>query len=259
MNKLDNNYNYQLQFFSKNFVPGLNAFLIDRYLHSAYPLNTEDISRYNFCTNNESNSLAIDRFIIVFRLASNSPVPVKLTDIKAWPQENNIAVQWKTENEFNIKNYEVERSADGKNFAKVNTTSPEGNNNSALTYNWLDENLATGTYYYRVRSIDNDGSVKYTSIIKVTISNGDHSITIYPNPIKDGIIKIRMTNMEKGKYTVRLLNSIGQVLMKTMLNYPGGENGYKTIDAITSLSKGVYQLEITGPDNTRNLLNVVYD
>ena len=74
------------------------------------------------------------------------------------------------ENQLNILQYEVERSADGRNFVKIHTTAARPDNGTnILTYNWLDTHPFTGDNFYRVRSIGNNGVVAYTAIVKVSV------------------------------------------------------------------------------------------
>ena len=49
-----------------------------------------------------------DRFRIVF--APSVVLPVTFTSVKAYRQDKNINVEWRVENEMNIKQYEVEKS-----------------------------------------------------------------------------------------------------------------------------------------------------
>ncbi|MES2431455.1 MAG: PKD-like domain-containing protein [Bacteroidota bacterium] len=259
LNKIDHNYDYQLQFISKNFTPGLQAFLIDKFLDSIYLINTEGVVRHNFSTNYNVNSLAVDRFKIVFRLLNNAPLPIQFSEVKAFCQNDGITVQWKVENEFGVKGYEVERSLDGINFIKTNTIFPLGNNNSSLTYTWLDHQANSGTYFYRIKNIEDNGVVKYSDIIKVTINKQIPSISIYPNPPKNNFIGIKMENMPKGEYRVNLFNSIGQLLIAKDLEHLQMEDNYKTINLEGTLSKGVYQLEVIAPNDSRTLLRVLYN
>jgi hypothetical protein len=49
-------------------------------------------------------------------------------------------VDWTVENEVNISKYEVEKSIDGVNYSKVNSTLAIGANNTTTNYKWLDQN-----------------------------------------------------------------------------------------------------------------------
>ncbi len=57
-------------------------------------------------------------------------------------------VEWKVENESNMKQYEVEKSVDGNKFTKAATI--EAINGRANDYNWLDQHVSAGYNYYRI-------------------------------------------------------------------------------------------------------------
>ena len=53
-------------------------------------------------------------------------MPVTFSNVKAFELNNNIKVEWKVENETNIRQYEIEKSADGRQFVKVILVMPKG-------------------------------------------------------------------------------------------------------------------------------------
>ena len=78
-----------------------------------------------------------------------SILPVTFTSIKAYQQNKDIAVEWKAENESNMKQYDVEKSVDGNHYTIATTVA--ANNAILSNYNWLDVNPSEGYNYYRIR------------------------------------------------------------------------------------------------------------
>lgn len=80
----------------------------------------------------------------------------------------------------------VERSADARQFTAV-TTVPAKNANWATTYKVTDVKLLSGTAYYRIKSVDNDGAAKYSGIVSI---NGKTvvSINVFPNPVANTLV-----------------------------------------------------------------------
>ncbi len=246
MNKLDYNYSYQLQFIGKNFAPQLNAFLIDRFLNVVYPVSTEGITRYNFITDGTDQSIGTDRFIVVFKLADNLPLPVKFINIKAWSQTsaNMINVQWNVADQVNTKEYLVERSDDGIHFTKVTVINA---NTNSLTYNWLDPNPLKGNNYYRIKSIDNNGILNYSEIVKVNLNVKAAIITVSPNPIDNNLIHLQMNNISSGSYKVELFNNLGQLMLSEKIEHVINNNE-EVIKLKKSFSNGPYHLKIEGKE-----------
>ena len=79
---------------------------------------------------------------------------------------------------------------------------------------------------------------------------GNPSIGVYPNPVTNGVINLQMNNMPAGMYNVRVFNSMGQTVMIKLINHVAG-NSTETIQVGRTLTKGVYQLDVIKPDNTK--------
>jgi len=89
------------------------------------------------------------------------------------------------------------------------------------------------------------------------VGDGKSLITIYPNPITNGIINLQMINMPAGKYGIRLMNHLGQIIVSKQVERMEGSN----IEAIKwnyNLAHGVYQLEIIQPDGSVKVIKVMY-
>ncbi len=248
---------YQLEIIPTDLVlPNQMAFLEDRYTNKRTPVDFTNttVIPVNFDANPASK--ALDRLRIIFAAAEGGALPVTYSSVRAWRQNKDIAVEWKVENELNIKEYEVEASANGRNFAKVNTTTAKGNSRTGIVYNWLDLNATAGDHYYRIRSIGLDGKNEYSSVVKVSVGKGNTGIAVYPNPVKDGKIGLQFNNMPAGEYTVRLLNTIGQVLLVKEIQHSGG-NATNVITEANTVVKGIYRLEVINPDKSKTSLNVL--
>ena len=103
--------------------PGLTAFLEDNYLHTTTPLNLNGSTTIDFSIVNIPGSYSSDRFRIVF--TPSFVMPLRITSVKAYQKDKNIAVEWKVENESNMKEYNVEKSVDGNHYNTVNTVAAQ--------------------------------------------------------------------------------------------------------------------------------------
>ncbi len=84
-------------------------------------------------------------------------------------QNGNIVLKWEVRNEVNLKNYTVERKTISGNFLEVGIVQPKNES----TYEFSDETaykVSFGSIYlYRIKIVDNNGSVSYSS--EITVSN----------------------------------------------------------------------------------------
>jgi hypothetical protein len=178
--------------------------------------------------------------------------------VRATKQNKDILVSWKVANEQNIQKYEIEKSADSRNFTKVGTKLATGNGTPATDYNWLDEQAVVGANFYRIRSVGVTGEVKSSKVVKVTIDAETPSISIYPNPVKeDRNINIRMTDVPAGVFKASIINELGQTLMRTVINHTG-VNAVYPVKLARSAAHGQYLVELTDQNNTKTILKVLY-
>ena len=112
---------------------------------------------------------------------------------------------------------------------KANGTTAEPHN-----YNLSDLNLPNGTYYYRLRQTDFDGSEQFSATVSVKLSNGKSGICVFPNPTADKIFIQNAENTEGGILT----DYVGRIV----------QNFQKLPSEISlgDLPSGVYFLKTSG-------------
>jgi Secretion system C-terminal sorting domain len=138
--------------------------------------------------------------------AASLPLTIKYT--RAYRQNSGVQVDWGTESESNVKNYEVERSTDGVYFSKAGTVN--ANAGTINSYGWFDASPVKGNNYYRIKAVDIDGKFIYSAILLVRMT-GNNSLTVYPNPVKRGeTLQLSMQNNTATR--IEILNTAGQVL-----------------------------------------------
>jgi len=123
----------------------------------------------------------------IFLAKYQSPIvfPIKLSSFEAYyhqPQDK-VWLHWETQSEENSSHFIIERSQDATNFASIGHLPAKGNTNTTQHYQFPDPNYEQGANYYRLKSIDNDGSFAFSDIkqVEITLTQLLH-IQIYPNP-----------------------------------------------------------------------------
>ena len=71
------------------------------------------------------------------------------------------------------------------------------------------------------------------------------------------MIHLQFLNEPAGKYKIRLLNKLGQVMLQKQIIRVDG-NGTELIQWDYNLAHGMYQLEVAGPGNPATTINVIY-
>jgi hypothetical protein len=108
-------------------------------------------------------------------------LPLSLTAFAASFNGTASQLKWTSANEINVKGFSVEKSLNGIDFSEIAFI--KGQNSSQLnSYSFSDVDVKTGVNYYRLKIINNDGSVKYSNTI--VISNRQSlQTTVFPNPV----------------------------------------------------------------------------
>ncbi len=182
-------------------------------------------------------------------------LPITLGSLKAFTQSNKIMLEWKADNEADVKSYGVERSVDGNTFILAGSKQPL-NSLQAVKYTWLDEKPFDGINYYRIKSTGYNGKVTYTPIIRISTLKSTSAYNVYPNPIVGGNISIQFSNKAKGNYTVNLRNVNGQIVLNKQISHQGG-TATQVVAAAGAVQKGHYTVEIVAPDNSRESLRII--
>lgn len=117
---------------------------------------------------------------------TGAPLPVKLLAFTASVKHTDVLLQWSTSSESNNKGFDVERSFDNKSFSKIGFVKGSGNSSSVKAYSHNDEAAFlsfSGTIYYRLKQVDNNGAFEYSKTISVgKDKQAALAVSAYPNP-----------------------------------------------------------------------------
>jgi hypothetical protein len=223
---------------------GLDAFFVDKYLQTSTNMSFTDVTTINFTCTTDASSKATDRFVIVFKAAPTT----NFTNITATRNNNKtVDVKWGISNEVSTSAYTVEQSNNGLNFNPITNVQPVSNNESNISYAVTDSNASIQKNWYRIKWKSTNGNTKYSAIAMVNeiIANDisvESTIVVAPSPVIGSNINVYFKNQPKGNYQILLLNALGQVLQKNVVNL-NNEN-YKYSFNGGSLQSGSYQISI---------------
>lgn len=167
-------------------------------------------------------------------------IPVELTSFSASQYENKVELNWVTASEKNNLGFEIERSSDGKQFIKIGFVSGNGTTLQLSSYSFIDENLQSNIYYYRLKQIDFDGTFEYSKMIYVAIGvPAFFSLSQnYPNPFNPATT-IGFTLPEQTKVSLKIYNILGSEVADVLNEVKDAGSHAINFDA-GQLSSGVY-------------------
>ncbi len=187
-----------------------------------------------------------------------SPVPVTLTKFIAQRSSKNVIVYWSTASEINAHKFIIQASADGKSFKQIGTVKAKGNSATLTEYQLthldaqLDMNNAS-TIYYRMISVDIDGSSATSQVVKVdfnkALSTKLEQVVVYPNPFNDNIHLIIPSDVTE-MATITLIDMQGKVILSHQYSISEGLNNI-TLDMLENLKKGLFFVKVILNNETR--------
>jgi hypothetical protein len=162
--------------------------------------------------------------------SSTYVLPIELLSFTGNLVDKSVALNWRTANERNAKQFDVERSLDGKTFEKIGTVKAKGNSTTAVDYALTDYKPTKGVNYYRLRQVDLDEGAVLSKVVAVEV-NAVQKLQVFPNPAHD---KLSVVGDNVDNYTISDLS--GRVTLRGLLN------GYETAIDVSTLPSGVYFL-----------------
>ena len=162
---------------------GTNKRLVEVPMNPVKSLRTATITKSDLLSANLLNNMKLYN-IFTGTASSIIVLPVKLVSFTGVMKNKAVQLSWKTEGMESTASFEVQRSADSRDFTAIGNI--HAGSLASAAYNFNDNAPLAGKSYYRLRIINADGSFTYSSVIIIK-SSGDISITVSPNPAQDFI------------------------------------------------------------------------
>jgi len=179
-------------------------------------------------------------FVFGSTSALNS-LPVDITKFYAVQDDKDVFMHWETASELNVKHFEVEHSIDAINFSMMKMIMSSGDLSSTQYYSTTHSNPPAGFNYYRLKIINQDGSIDY-SHVEIVKFDSQINFNIYPNPVKE-FIKIQGDVNYNENPLIEVFDRNGKLLFSSEVKFENGYMQLKTED-INIKESGVYFIRI---------------
>jgi hypothetical protein len=185
-------------------------------------------------------------------LQAATPLPVTLTEFTGQAQaDGSNLLRWRTATEVNTAAFEVQRSANGHDFRTLLRV-PAAGSSGPRSYSAHDTtpDIETGeaTTYYRLRMLDEDGSVAFSPVLALAQKAGISPLTLaaFPNPVLAGLaLKLVVQNPGSAQSAqLRLTDALGRVALNRTVTLPSGANTLNLTEA-ASWPRGLYLLTLS--------------
>jgi hypothetical protein len=168
-------------------------------------------------------------------------LPVELSQFEVQLTENKRShLTWTTESEINNDYFIAERSIDLEHWQPVDSVDGKGTSTIQHSYEtWDDELNEPNIIYYRIKSLDFDGTEHFSEIRSIHLLADANELTVYPNPVSETIFITSDADFEE-YLNVELLDATGKVVKKAIINSRNGEGL-----AVSDITNGFYILIVS--------------
>ncbi len=168
-------------------------------------------------------------------------LPIRLLGFNAVQKDHLTEINWKTNEEINLGRYEVERSFNGRDFTIAATLLPQAITGGIKNYTVVDNTIFLANepvVYYRLKSVDLDGSYSYSYIVRLLLKQNNTRFSIYPNPSTNYAVIYAAQ-----KATAVITDVAGRTVKRFSLT-----QGSNLLD-VSGFSPGTYLIAVSGmPD-----------
>lgn len=178
----------------------------------------------------------------------SSTIPVELVSFTASTNKNNVTLYWKTATELNNKGFEIERSLKSShqnlNWQRIGFVDGNGTTTEQKEYSFTDEKIEEGSYLYRLKQIDLDGSFIYSQEIEADVLSPNifELSQNFPNPFNP-VTTIKYQLADDGFVSLKVFDVLGSEI-KTLVNEFKNAGYYEIEFNASNIPSGVYFYKI---------------
>ncbi|QQS60472.1 T9SS type A sorting domain-containing protein [Candidatus Falkowbacteria bacterium] len=182
----------------------------------------------------------ITTFNHIYKLQLDWVLPVELSAFTSLVTNNNVILNWTTISEINNSEFQVERKNES-NWETVGYVEGNGTASMPHSYQYIDRDIQSGSYLYRLKQIDYNGNFEYLNLSNEVIIAVPKKFNLkqnHPNPFNP-LTRIEYTVPYDGIVTLAIYDINGREISSLVKEIKS--SGYYSVDFDGSnLSSGIY-------------------
>ncbi|MGC8858502.1 MAG: T9SS type A sorting domain-containing protein [Ignavibacteria bacterium] len=193
----------------------------------------------------------------VWRRNYQNALPVNLISFTHSLKENNVTLSWITSFEINNFGFEIQRKSflspgGSDSWNTIGFIKGAGNTTGESQYTFVDKNLTSGSYQYRLKQIDFNGAAEFhnlQTIVVIGAPNKDFLEQSFPNP-SNPRSKILFGISQPGNIRLVIYDVLGREVKTLLKGYYNA--GYYLVEFDGSgLSSGIYFYSLSSVANVQ--------
>ena len=174
------------------------------------------------------------------------PLPINMLRFDAVMAGTNAQLSWQTNSDASLQYFEVERSSDGSNWAKIGSVPAKNTGANVIDYHFADANMSsfgTQAVYYRLRMVFVSGVPGFSMIRTINIAHAQGRPSLWYNAANRQVRVIIPLVAAKTKVVLTLLSTDGKVLQQKSTALAEGYNDLR-MPLPESLPAGLYLVQL---------------
>lgn len=196
----------------------------------------------------ESSSNLLAATIGDFSIQSipTATLPVTFTSFSGTKKGSGVQLNFTTSSETDNSHFDILRRTEETGFTKIGRV----DTSKSKTYSFYDENPLSGTNYYQIVQVDQNGTTNaYNKIVNVTTDLKDKSLNIVS--INNNLLKVAINVNNSSASSLTLTDLSGKIISSTKVNLDKGNN-VKDVN-LASLAKGIYVITLSSDKDKQSI------
>ena len=183
------------------------------------------------------------RDIFMAKFSVPETLPVTLEKFTAVVQQSEVLTRWTVSAQINNHYFEVERSADGKQFQTVGRVMGCADCAARMDYQLTDTDPLPGISYYRLKQTDIDKNYSYSKIVRVSFYNNKGDLKLIPTATTGDFTMAYFNQTNKTQSAVvRLVNASGITVQTSRVLLKPGVNNIPM--SLMNYASGLYYVNL---------------
>lgn len=181
-------------------------------------------------------------------------LPVVVSQFSGEATEFGNLIQWQTESENKSDYFEVMFSRDANEFSSIGIIQAAGTTTQQQHYSLMHQGAPSGTSFYQLKQVDQNGETTYSDIISVKSTNsGGGLFSVFPIPF-DEKLTLALHAEKQTAMQIQIFDNAGKMIFSDETPVNSGTTHYY-IDTKT-LEQGSYQLVVKSGEtmNTQRII-----
>ena len=176
-------------------------------------------------------------------------LPVRMTSFQAINRESSVELKWSVAQNENGKEFQIEKSTDGKTFTSVATV-PSSVKTGSENYAYNDAGVSVNTFY-RVKLVDRNTQPSYSNTLMIAKKTTHGFLSLNQNPV-DSYLGFSVNANGNTMGTVNIYNAAGTKMVSQKINLTKGTNSI-TLNLDGKIYTGMYILEVLSNQETQSV------